>query len=567
MFPFEPRRQGMLILFCAVCISVLRAEDTELPDIGKTVHVVRAGDTLWGVAKKYYGSGAKWERILNANLGLDPEKLPVWAELDIPGSGRERASGDREDGLPFNANPSVRQYSLPTLAPDGTKAVLSANRRAVLLDLSSRRLQTIPLTIPETSEREHSVWSCFGGEVVSSSLAWSPDSRWVLLRGGASFEDHWTLYDANTAKLIPVWCTAPWEPKDADNPAGPLNPLRRSSYDQGCFSPDGRNILFTAYGCSSLTHNVRYDIDRAHWEPLSGSDKVVHSGWLNTSVVYFQSHCGTECASVDFLNAVNGTELGTIGSNGSYSISSDGRWVLDVKLHRGVLEMYALPKCSLAWKWEADYERESLSGNASWCAGAAAFAVSLQMIRPEATRQNLPSSPQVPACRVRIWDVKKNGPQFDQTIPDAVLDPALGDGWFADGRYVLYLRDHGHRNSPSGPTRLFGLAVWDREQKTSREMIPASIDNLHLLRVGSGSIWVYVEINRKYQLYACKPSTGEAKLIVSRDDRLWPVPHGVVADGKQVLVSYVGGEGYVQWSELRSVDHPDQFMVIIGERR
>ncbi|MBQ6595976.1 MAG: LysM peptidoglycan-binding domain-containing protein, partial [Lentisphaeria bacterium] len=30
-------------------------------------HVVRTGDTLWNIARKYYGSGAKWKLIYEAN--------------------------------------------------------------------------------------------------------------------------------------------------------------------------------------------------------------------------------------------------------------------------------------------------------------------------------------------------------------------------------------------------------------------------------------------------------------------------------------------------------------------
>jgi len=34
---------------------------------GYTRYVIREGDTLWGLAKKYYGNGAKYSKIFNAN--------------------------------------------------------------------------------------------------------------------------------------------------------------------------------------------------------------------------------------------------------------------------------------------------------------------------------------------------------------------------------------------------------------------------------------------------------------------------------------------------------------------
>ena len=37
-------------------------------------HVVRTGDNLWKIAKKYYGSGAKWTLIYEANKSAIKKK-------------------------------------------------------------------------------------------------------------------------------------------------------------------------------------------------------------------------------------------------------------------------------------------------------------------------------------------------------------------------------------------------------------------------------------------------------------------------------------------------------------
>ena len=45
---------------------------------------MRTGDTLWDLAREYYGDGDKWSTILDANDGLDPTQLRVGRQLIIP---------------------------------------------------------------------------------------------------------------------------------------------------------------------------------------------------------------------------------------------------------------------------------------------------------------------------------------------------------------------------------------------------------------------------------------------------------------------------------------------------
>ena len=51
-------------------------------------HVVRTGDNLWKIAKKYYGSGAKWTLIYDANKSAIKKKdfLEPGTVLVIPAS-------------------------------------------------------------------------------------------------------------------------------------------------------------------------------------------------------------------------------------------------------------------------------------------------------------------------------------------------------------------------------------------------------------------------------------------------------------------------------------------------
>ncbi|KAA1182261.1 LysM peptidoglycan-binding domain-containing protein [Rhizobium tropici] len=49
-----------------------------------TTHVVVAGDTLWDIAKTYYGNANRWHKLLAANRNIRPHHLPVGEKLRIP---------------------------------------------------------------------------------------------------------------------------------------------------------------------------------------------------------------------------------------------------------------------------------------------------------------------------------------------------------------------------------------------------------------------------------------------------------------------------------------------------
>ena len=47
-------------------------------------HTVQSGDTLWGIAKKYYGNGAQYPKIASANGIVNPDVISVGQVLSIP---------------------------------------------------------------------------------------------------------------------------------------------------------------------------------------------------------------------------------------------------------------------------------------------------------------------------------------------------------------------------------------------------------------------------------------------------------------------------------------------------
>jgi nucleoid-associated protein YgaU len=55
----------------------------QIPAAEKT-HVVKSGETLYQIAKQYYGNGEKWKLIAKANPKLSPTKVRVGDKLIIP---------------------------------------------------------------------------------------------------------------------------------------------------------------------------------------------------------------------------------------------------------------------------------------------------------------------------------------------------------------------------------------------------------------------------------------------------------------------------------------------------
>lgn len=55
-----------------------------VPATASAMHVVAKGDTLWRIAKQYYGDGKRWGDIAKANNISNPERIYVGMKLTIP---------------------------------------------------------------------------------------------------------------------------------------------------------------------------------------------------------------------------------------------------------------------------------------------------------------------------------------------------------------------------------------------------------------------------------------------------------------------------------------------------
>lgn len=69
--------------------SVKLEFDTIKPEVkpeDEKVHIVRPGDTLYGIAEKYYGRGELWTVIQRSNPKINPDRLLVGQKIIIPPS-------------------------------------------------------------------------------------------------------------------------------------------------------------------------------------------------------------------------------------------------------------------------------------------------------------------------------------------------------------------------------------------------------------------------------------------------------------------------------------------------
>ena len=64
--------------------GVREANNSPEPKQGTKKYTVKKGDTLWVIAKKYYGDGSKYSKIAKENNLVDPNKINIGQVLIIP---------------------------------------------------------------------------------------------------------------------------------------------------------------------------------------------------------------------------------------------------------------------------------------------------------------------------------------------------------------------------------------------------------------------------------------------------------------------------------------------------
>ncbi len=111
---------------------------SQVADSSTTIHVVKAGESLWLIAERYYGDGHRWQEVARRNsLSTSQDKvLVVGMKLRVPahpvlatqppskGASLSAQTADKADAAPAAALPRAARAS----ATSTSKAAASANR-------------------------------------------------------------------------------------------------------------------------------------------------------------------------------------------------------------------------------------------------------------------------------------------------------------------------------------------------------------------------------------------------------------------------------------------------------
>jgi len=77
------------------------------PASGGAGYLVRAGDTLSGVAARALGDASRWREIAALNPGVDPNRLIVGKRLRLPGAAREVAEANESSVVSWSPRSAV----------------------------------------------------------------------------------------------------------------------------------------------------------------------------------------------------------------------------------------------------------------------------------------------------------------------------------------------------------------------------------------------------------------------------------------------------------------------------
>ncbi|QJR34843.1 LysM peptidoglycan-binding domain-containing protein [Gemmatimonas groenlandica] len=119
-------------------VSVADSTLDQVKDSATTTHVVRAGETLWGIAALFYGDGHQWPALAKRNriATSGPAPLQVGMRLSVPASPTVRgakaaamAAAPADSTVPSVALAKAGEGTLPPARPSGSLSAQTAGKR------------------------------------------------------------------------------------------------------------------------------------------------------------------------------------------------------------------------------------------------------------------------------------------------------------------------------------------------------------------------------------------------------------------------------------------------------
>jgi nucleoid-associated protein YgaU len=121
----------------------------ERPDARVQKHTVVELDTLWGIAEQYYGNGALYKRLIEANPQLEnPDRLPVGEEITVPPKEGEITTRGTRKPTERTAEPT----------PSAAERAQPATRKHVYVVEKGDSLISIARNVLEDGNRWREIW-------------------------------------------------------------------------------------------------------------------------------------------------------------------------------------------------------------------------------------------------------------------------------------------------------------------------------------------------------------------------------------------------------------------------
>jgi nucleoid-associated protein YgaU len=249
-----------------------------------TKYTIKPNDTLSGIAARFLGHAKYWKKIVDANPGLDPNRLQLGTEIIIPG-----ASGPGETLEPQG---SPRPRGIPEFAPSGPKPAVDPvgltdftdepagpTTPRMVAKTVTKLMRAEVIHILRDGETQFSLATkYFGGDITryAEIESTNPQIDWASATPGARVTI--PKWEAQVEELVPV---APRAAAAADAGTGGLfDGLAGSGRPQQPTATAGGKTHVIQPGETLSSISRKYYGTAAHWPKLQAANGIADASRL-----------------------------------------------------------------------------------------------------------------------------------------------------------------------------------------------------------------------------------------------------------------------------------------------